>query len=106
MFDKDEDNQQMTNASDFGFTEDDLKGFVQEPKQGDALQGNRRPNLSRPLRRTRNRLQTMIRSRRQSHRPRRPTTRTSINLRTEKATETWARRWLKKGPAARRWAMS
>ena len=39
MFDKDEDNQQMTNASDFGFTEDDLKGFVQEPKQGDAPAG-------------------------------------------------------------------
>lgn len=38
MFDKDEDNQ-MTNASDFGFTEDDLKGFVQEPKQGDAPAG-------------------------------------------------------------------
>lgn len=32
MFDKDEDNQQMTNAADFGFIEDDLKGFVQEPK--------------------------------------------------------------------------
>ena len=39
MFDKDEDNQQMTNAADFGFTEDDLKGFVQEPKQGDASVG-------------------------------------------------------------------
>ncbi len=39
MFDKDEDNQQMTNASDFGFTEDDLKGFVHEPKQGDAPAG-------------------------------------------------------------------
>lgn len=39
MFDKDEDNQQMTNASDFGFTEDDLKGFVQKPKQGDAPAG-------------------------------------------------------------------
>lgn len=39
MFDKDEDNQQMTNASDFGFTEDDLKGFVQEPKQGNAPAG-------------------------------------------------------------------
>lgn len=39
MFDKDEDNQQMTNASDFGFTEDDLQGFVQEPKQGDAPAG-------------------------------------------------------------------
>jgi hypothetical protein len=39
MFDKDEDNQQMTNAADFGFTEDDLKGFVQEPKQGDAPAG-------------------------------------------------------------------
>lgn len=39
MFEKDEDNQQMTNASDFGFTEDDLKGFVQEPKQGDAPAG-------------------------------------------------------------------
>lgn len=41
MFDKDEDNQQMTNAADFGFTEDDLKGFVQEPKaepQQDAPQ--------------------------------------------------------------------
>lgn len=38
MFDKDEDNQ-MTNASDFGFTEDDIKGFVQEPKQGDAPAG-------------------------------------------------------------------
>lgn len=39
MLNKDEDNQQMTNASDFGFTEDDLKGFVQEPKQGDAPAG-------------------------------------------------------------------
>lgn len=39
MFDKDEGNQQMTNAADFGFTEDDLKGFVQEPKQGDASVG-------------------------------------------------------------------
>lgn len=39
MFDKDEDNQQMTNAADFGFTEDDLKGFVQEAKQGDASVG-------------------------------------------------------------------
>lgn len=39
MFDKDEDNQQMTNAADFGFTEDDLKGFVQGPKQGDAPAG-------------------------------------------------------------------
>lgn len=39
MFDKDEDNQQMTNAADFGFTEDDLKGFVQEPKQGEASVG-------------------------------------------------------------------
>ena len=39
MFDKDEDNQHMTNAADFGFTEDDLKGFVQEPKQGDASVG-------------------------------------------------------------------
>lgn len=39
MFDKDEDNQQMTNAADFGFTEDDLKGFVQEPKQGYAPAG-------------------------------------------------------------------
>ena len=36
MFDKDEDNQQMTNAADFGFTEDDLKGFVQGPKQGNS----------------------------------------------------------------------
>lgn len=39
MFDKDEHNQKMTNAADFGFTEDDLKGFVQEPKQGDASVG-------------------------------------------------------------------
>lgn len=39
MFDKYEDNQHMTNAADFGFTEDDLKGFVQEPKQGDASAG-------------------------------------------------------------------
>lgn len=39
MFDKDEDNQQMTNAADFGFTEDDLKGFAQEPKQGYASVG-------------------------------------------------------------------
>lgn len=39
MFDKDEDNQHMTNAADFGFTEDDLKGFVQEPKQGEASVG-------------------------------------------------------------------
>lgn len=39
MFEQDENNQQMTNAADFGFTEDDLKGFVQEPKQGDAPAG-------------------------------------------------------------------
>ena len=39
MFDKDEDNQQMTNAADFGFTEDDLKGFVQGPKQGNSPAG-------------------------------------------------------------------
>lgn len=39
MFDKDEDNQQMTNAADFGFTDDDLKGFVQEPKQGNSPAG-------------------------------------------------------------------
>ena len=39
MFDKDEDNQQMTNAADFGFTEDDLNGFVQGPKQGNSPAG-------------------------------------------------------------------
>lgn len=39
MFDKYEDNQQMTNAADFGFTEDDLKGFVQGPKQGNSPAG-------------------------------------------------------------------
>ena len=39
MFDKDEDNQQMTNAADFGFTDDDLNGFVQGPKQGNSPAG-------------------------------------------------------------------
>ena len=101
MFDKDEDNQQMTNAADFGFTEDDLKGFVQEPKQGDASVGEPKAEPQQ------NRLQTMNRSRRQNHRPSRPTTRTSINLRMVlMAMGTWARRWLKKEPAARRLAMS